>query len=330
MSSHPTTSEDFTAERVRSVVAGIEPAAGKNVQVALLEDVPPIKAHIKQVVMPAQSSEGWCVALHENATPEAHVVYFAEPGSARTTPRWRCVVPDKAEAEEATKPRPASETAVRALLPRLEAAINPTSKLTWDLIALPCPPHLMAIPEAARVLLLAGWMAHSRLVVQSKLRRLDKIHYLPEWRQGIAELESGCWYGAGMRIELTPAQARKRSSRGQYRHGVNARRTQALHPAPVGYLGSSPAPSALRNVPLPRAAAIDERPRTLAAEEGDFAGGAPPPSLPAGDAGGVHPATDHDQRLARGNAVRAPVWAAVPHDPRAECEVGKGALGGEE
>lgn len=226
MSSHPTTSEDFTAERFRSVEEGIQAAAGKNVQVALLEDVPPIKAHIKQVVILAQSSEGWCVALHENETPEAHVVYFAESGSARTTPRWRCVVPDKAEAEEATKPRPASETAVRALLPRLEAAINPTSKLTWDLIALPCPPHLMAIPEAARVLLLAGWMAHCRLVVQSKLRRLDKIHYLPEWRQGIADLESGCWYGAGMRIELTPAQARKRSSRGQYRHAVYATRAE--------------------------------------------------------------------------------------------------------
>lgn len=68
-------------------------------------------------------------------------------------------------------------------------------------------------------------MAHSRLDVQGQLRRLDKLHFLPEWRQGVAELESGCWYGAGMRVELTPEQARRRS-KAEDRDSVYATRAE--------------------------------------------------------------------------------------------------------
>lgn len=202
----------LTPAKIASIVAGTQVSAHKTATVTLL-DGPSTTAHGKRVVIVAQSTEGWCVALHKGAS-EAHVVYFAEPGSTRTTPRWRRAVPDE-PAVAPLKPRPASEAAVRALLPRFEQALapayTPPRKLAWDLVALPCPPLGQCIPEVARILLIAAWSAYSNLSVEGQLKRLDKLHFVPDWKQGLAELESGCWYGPGIRVELTPAQADRRA-----------------------------------------------------------------------------------------------------------------------
>lgn len=201
----------LTPENIASIVAGTQVSVHQTATVALL-GAPSHTTSSKRVVIVAQSSEGWCVAVGKGA-PEAHVVYFAEPRSTRTTPRWRGAVPDE-PADAPIKPRPASETAVRALLPRFELAFAATStqpaKLAWDLVALPCPPLAQCIPEVARVLLIAAWSAHSNLSVKGQLKRLDKLHFVPDWKQGLAELERGCWYGPGIRVELTPAQADRR------------------------------------------------------------------------------------------------------------------------
>lgn len=214
-------------ERIRSIVAGIGVGARPGVAVRLLDDPPPNPEDSStRAVILAHSDPGWCIAVHEGDADEAHAVFFAGSESTRTTPRWRRAHPSDGghsvsatAAERATrvhKSRSASEAAVLAMLPRLERAIasalGPQSTaLEWDLVELPFQPD--RAPEAARVLLLAAWLARSRLPHQSQLRRLDKLRFLPDWAQGLAELERGSWAGAGFRVCLTAAQARKRTER---------------------------------------------------------------------------------------------------------------------
>lgn len=154
----------FTPGKARSVVAGIQSATRQDVLVALLDDVSPTDSGTMRFVIVAQSAEGWCVALYAKRSSEAHVVYVNDRSSARTTPRWRRVngasksnaaANTKADTEANLNRRPASETAVRAILPRLERTIDPPTALAWDLVGLPSR-HFATCPEEACIILLAG------------------------------------------------------------------------------------------------------------------------------------------------------------------------------